>query len=203
MEFILFLTFAVLVSIFLVILKGDHTVPQNKLQETIVVAGFKDIIKRYMDILETNGTDMHAGVWVTREGETSPDIDLIASGEVAYGIILDYANVRDYPAGYTLGQSFADNSTVKVLRRAPGVIVQTILWRGASSSLAVALGDPAYVIDGDSWDIDEVSTLKIGAVTNKPPQTPDQRARLLVGRFAKSHAAGTATNLITLVEMGP
>ncbi len=179
-----------------------ETIPQDKVQNEIVVTGFKDLVNRFSDILETNGVDMHAGLFITREGETSPDIDLIADGEVPYGIILDYSNIRDYPAAYTLGQTFPDNSTVKVLRRASNITVQCILFRSASSSLAVALGDPAYVVDGASWDIGEVSTLKAGAVTQRAPGTPEQAMRLFVGRFAKAHAAGTATNLVTLVTLG-
>ncbi len=180
---------------------ADQTILDNKLHETIVMDN-KDIVEKFSDILVTNGADMSAGMFITREGETGDDIDVIDEGEAAYGIIRDYANERSFQSGYTLGNDFPDNTQVKVLRRAAGIKVQCVLFRDGSSSLAVALGDPAYVLDNATWGPVLIQgNLDPGTVTNFAPATTAQRDRLFVGRFAKVHAVGSAENLVTIVRL--
>ena len=191
----------ILSGLAIIFIGANQTIAANKIQETIMIT-HKEIRAQYEEILTTNGADMSAGLFCTSEDETYPDVVKMADGLVPKGIILDYANVRDYKAGYSLGHTFPDGKRISILRKgAKNVTVQVVLQRDISSSLAVAVDDPAYVIDGATWDLKKLSVLTLGAVTNKAPGTIPQRDRLYVGRFAQVHAVGSADNLVSTVVL--
>jgi len=166
-----------------------ETIAANKLMENIITHGEKDIINQYLEILRINGTDITGGDVVTREGETSPDIDLRGSGEAVEGIVLEYASEADKKASYSLGVTIADNALAKVLRRTGGrVRVQVVCDRSATTtpgSAEIEVGTPIFASDTDA-----------GKVTIAAPSDNAAAQEAFIGYAAKNYAAASADIVI-------
>jgi hypothetical protein len=64
----------------------------------------------------TNGADIKPNMIVTEEGESYPDVDLIAtSGETPLGVAWRHANPVDIPASWDIDDAFADNTWIEIL----------------------------------------------------------------------------------------
>lgn len=162
---------------------ADETMAGNKIFQRIAVGGELDIINRYVEEYRINGTDMISGMGVTTASETSPDIDIIGAGESPAGILLDYANVGDYKAGYSLGVTIANNKTAKVLRGTGGRIkVQCILDRSTTTAVALVKGDDLFWVDG-------------GGVTSTAP-ADGVDLQMYMGELATAVTSGTADKVI-------
>lgn len=160
---------------------ADETLAANKRGQSVITGGRKDLIADYMDIYDTNGSDITQGVFVTTTGETDPDVDLWGSGEINAGIVLDYAFAADKKASFSLGVTIPDNKKIKTLRPTGGLVkIQILIDRTTTTTAVLKKGTPVYINAA-------------GKVTSTR-STPE--AKFFVGRVAEDYAAFTANKVI-------
>lgn len=166
---------------------GDETIAANKFHEKIAFAGELHNLNQWTEDFSTDGADQFAGAVVTTDNATSGDLDLIAAGENAFGIVLDFSSQSDYPEDYDVGDTFADNSVVDVLkiRQSNGRIkAQVVLSRSKSTAVAYARGSPLYA---------EAATGKV--IPTAPTGAPTQK-KMYVGTLADAVASGTGDKIV-------
>lgn len=103
-----------------------------------------DIVKR-----RTNGADMFPGCLVSENGETHPDIDLLANAELSIlGVVLGEIRPAD---NYDIDDTIADNTFVEVLLPTGGRTIIAVLYETAAVN--VLKGDHVGVstVDAGFW----------------------------------------------------
>ncbi len=168
---------------------ADQTILANKMMEQVVLEGEKDIIDRYTEIFEVEGTDMIGGLGVTTTGATAPKVDLVASGEVFTGVLLGYAFPHEAKANYSLGITLTQAKKAKVLRKTGGrVTVQMLLdhtTTTAKTAAVVAKGAAVFV-----------SQTNDGLITTTSPGTGSLVLRTFVGVLADDLGSFTANKVV-------
>ncbi len=102
-----------------------------------------DVVQR-----RTNGSDMFPGCLVSENGETHPDVDLLANAELSIlGVLLDEVRPADT---YDIDSTIADNVAVRVLLPTQKTII-AVLYETAAVN--VLKGDHVGVstVDAGFW----------------------------------------------------
>lgn len=168
-----------------------ETIAANRLTDTIVISGEKDVINNYMEIKFSDGATIKAGDMVQYSTTNANDVVICPTGGAAVlGVALDYAVEADKKASYSLGVTIPDGKLVKVLRKTFGrVKIQCVLRRTATVSYLLRVGDPIYI-----------SETAVGEVSNLVPSTANLVMDRFVGYSEDDVAVSLQTSKVILVR---